>query len=176
MGKISLKGLFDRYLKTLHSVDDDSLYAPDIFVHIGIPVVLFILAIIKPDVAVGARPYFANAMTAISVISGFMCGLALMIFELRINLNESKGKLGESSQELELIDELFSDVMWSVVVGFLTVGAMAISGNVSDDSFANTLSTALAFASCANFIIVTLMCIKRIDVCYQFVSRYWGRK
>lgn len=26
MGKISLRGLFVRYLRTLHSVDDDSLY------------------------------------------------------------------------------------------------------------------------------------------------------
>lgn len=31
MGKISLKGLFDRYLKTLHSVDDDSLSMLQIF-------------------------------------------------------------------------------------------------------------------------------------------------
>lgn len=27
MGKISLRGLFVRYLRTLHSVDDDSLVA-----------------------------------------------------------------------------------------------------------------------------------------------------
>ena len=42
-----------------------------------------------------------NAMTAISVISGFMCGLAIMIFELRINLNQSNGELGENAHEIE---------------------------------------------------------------------------
>lgn len=91
MGKISLRGLFVRYLRTLHSVDNDSLYIPDIFVHFVISFGLFIWAIIKTDSAVTVRAYFANAMTVISVISGFMCGLAVMIFELRINLSQSNG-------------------------------------------------------------------------------------
>lgn len=112
MGKISLRGLFVRYLRTLHSVDDDSLYIPDIFVHFAIPFGLFIWAIIDTHTVAAVRAYFANAMTAISVISGFMCGLAVMIFELRINLNQSNGELGENAHEIELIDELFSDVLW----------------------------------------------------------------
>lgn len=107
MGKISLRGLFVRYLRTLHSVDDDSLYIPDVFVHFAIPFGLFIWAIIDTHSAAAVRAYFANAMTAISVISGFMCGLAIMIFELRINLNQSNGELGENAHEIELIDELF---------------------------------------------------------------------
>lgn len=176
MGKISLRGLFVRYLRTLHSVDDDSLYFPDIFVHFVIPLGLFIWAIIKTDNAADFRGYFANAMTVISVISGFMCGLAVMIFELRINLNQSKGELGENAQEIELIDELFSDVLWSVVVGFLTVGCMALSGDATDSSMVNNLFTAFSLAFCCNFIVVTLMCLKRIDVCYQVISRFWGRK
>lgn len=176
MGKISLRGLFVRYLKTLHSVDDDSLYKPDIFVHFVIPIGFFIWAIIDTDNAATVRAYFANAMTAISVISGFMCGLAVMIFELRINLNQSNGELGESAQEIKLIDELFSDVLWSVVVGFLTVGCMAISGEIDDTAAVNNLFTAFSLALCCNFIVVTLMCLKRIDVCYQVISRFWGRK
>lgn len=176
MGKISLRGLFVRYFKTLHSVDDDSPYVPDILFHFGIPLGLFIWAIIKTDSAAAMRGYFANTMTAISVISGFMCGLSVMIFELRINLNQCKGELGENAQEVELIDELFSDVLWSVVVGFLSVGCMAISGETTDASMVNYLFTAFALALCCNFIVVTLMCLKRIDVCYQFISRFWGRK
>lgn len=176
MGKISLRSLFVRYLRTLHSVDDDSLYIPDAFVHFIIPLGLFIWAIIKTDSAAAVRAYFANAMTAISVISGFMYGLAIMIFELRINLNQSNGVLGENDQEIELIDELFSDVLWSVVVGFLSVGCMAISGETADASIVNSLFTAISLALCCNFIVVTLMCLKRIDVCYQVISRFWGRK
>lgn len=176
MGKISLRGLFVRYLRTLHSVDDDSLYIPDVFVHFVIPIGLFIWAMIETDNAATVRAYFANAMTAISVISGFMCGLAVMIFELRINLNQSNGELGENAQEIKLIDELFSDVLWSVVVGFLTVGCMALSGDATDSSMVNNLFTAFSLALCCNFIVVTLMCLKRIDVCYQVISRFWGRK
>lgn len=176
MGKISLRGLFVRYLRTLHSVDDDSLYIPDVLVHFISPLGLLIWAIIKSDSAAAVRVYFANAMTVISVISGFMCGLAVMIFELRINLNQSNGELGENDQEIELIDELFSDVLWSVVVGFLSVGCMAISGETTDASMVNNLFTAFSLAFCCNFIVVTLMCLKRIDVCYQVISRFWGRK
>lgn len=176
MGKISLRSIFVRYLRTLHSVDDDSLYVPDILFHFGSPLGLFIWAIVKTDSAADARGYFANAMTAISVISGFMCGLAVMIFELRINLSQSNGELGENAREIELIDELFSDVLWSVVVGFLSVGCMAISGEINDTAAVNNLFTAFSLALCCNFIVVTLMCLKRIDVCYQFISRFWGRK
>lgn len=176
MGKISLRGLFVRNLRTLHSVDDDSLYKPDIFVHFVIPIGLFIWAMIETDNAATVRAYFANAMTAISVISGFMCGLAVMIFELRINLNQSNGELGENAQEIKLIDELFSDVLWSVVVGFLSVGCMAISGEINDIAAVNNLFTAFSLSLCCNFIVVTLMCLKRIDVCYQVISRFWGRK
>ena len=147
MGKISLRGLFVRYLRTLHSVDDDSLYIPDVFVHFVIPIGLFIWAMIETDNAATVRAYFANAMTAISVISGFMCGLAVMIFELRINLNQSNGELGENAQEIKLIDELFSDVLWSVVVGFLTVGCMALSGDATDSSMVNNLFTAFSLGS-----------------------------
>lgn len=176
MGKISLRDIFFRYLRTLHSVDDDSLYIPDVFVHFIIPFGLLIWAIIKSDSTAAVRAYFANAMTAISVISGFMCGLAVMIFELRINLNQSNGELGENAREIELIDELFSDVLWSVVVGFLSVGCMAISGEINDTAAVNNLFTAFSLALCCNFFVVTLMCLKRIDVCYQFISRFWGRK
>ncbi len=176
MGKICLKGIFERYCKTLHSVDDNSLYIPDALIHLGLPLAFFIFAIIKAEHVIQLRAFFPNAITAISVISGFMCGLAVMIFELRISLDQSRGELGESAQEIELIDELFSDVLWCVVVGFLTVGFMAFSGGESDTSLANSLFTALALGLCVNFVIVAFMCIKRIDACYQFVSRFWGHK
>ncbi len=176
MGKISLRGLFVRYFRTLHSVDDDSLYIPDLLIHFGIPLGLLIWAIIKTDSAADVRVYFANAMTVISVISGFMCGLAVMIFELRINLNQSNGELGENAEEINLIDELFSDVLWSVVVGFLAVGCMALSGETTDASTVNIVFTSLSLALCSNFVVVTLMCLKRIDICYQVASHYWGRK
>ena len=164
MGKISLRGLFVRYLRTLHSIDDDSLYIPDAFVHFVIPFGLFIWAIIKSDSAAAVRAYFANAMTAISVISGFMCGLAVMIFELRINLNQTNGELGENAQEIELIDELFSDVLWSVVVGFLSVGCMAISGETTDASMANILFTAFSLAFAA-ILLSLLLCALSVSTC-----------
>ena len=86
------------------------------------------------------------------------------------------GDVSRNAHEIELIDELFSDVLWSVVVGFLSVGCMAISGEINDIAAVNNLFTAFSLALCCNFIVVTLMCLKRIDVCYQFISRFWGRK
>lgn len=64
--------------------------------------------------------------------------------------------------------------MWSVVVGFLSVGCMAISGEINDIAAVNNLFTAFSLALCCNFIVVTLMCLKRIDVRYQVISRFWG--
>lgn len=175
MDKISLKNIFWRYIKTLHSADSDSLYIPDLFFHLGLPLVFCGWTLFDSGNAALARAYFPNAMTAISVISGFMCGLAVMIFELMISLDQNKGELGESAREIELIDELFSDVMWSVVAGFLTVGFMVLSGSKTDTSPLASVFTALAFCLCVNFVVVTLMCLKRIDASYQIASRYWGR-
>lgn len=48
----------------------------------------------------------------------------------------------------------------------------AISGEINDIAAVNNLFTAFSLALCCNFIVVTLMCLKRIDVCYQVISRF----
>lgn len=140
MGKISLRGLFVRYLRTLHSVDDDSLYIPDAFVHFVIPFGIFIWAIIKSDSAAAVRAYFANAMTAISVISGFMCGLAVMIFELSLDaVIREFGKVAfayEMQMGKKAYDAFLSKLKCS------RVRIMHIKANQPKDEYLNGLESA----------------------------------
>ena len=61
-------GLFVRYLRTASFWLMTTPLYPRCFVHFAIPFGLFIWAIIDTHSAAAVRAYFANAMTAISVI------------------------------------------------------------------------------------------------------------
>lgn len=170
MSKINVFGLLMHYIETLHTPDDNSLYPFDIVIHLAAPALIAAIAFWMGDRAAIVRSYFANGITAVSIVSGFMCGLAIMVFELRANLAQD-GSVASEGDKVLLVDELFSDILWSVVSGFLTVSFMVMSGDQGDKSLWSVLSTSLSLGFLANFILVTLMCIKRIDICYRSLSK-----
>lgn len=70
-----------------------------------------------------------------------------------------------------------TEAVWNLLrSSFVGFSFIKLSGELNDIAAVNSLFTALSLALCCNFLVVTFMCLKRIDMCYQVASRFWGRK
>lgn len=180
MDKTSLKEIRDGYLSTLREIPgrpDSPLRKHDLMVQIIAPAgfaVLFGLA--WPLGANELAGLCSNIVTGVSIVSSLMCGVAVMLFQLRIQLALPED-IDASEDEVELIDETFSDVLWSVVAGFAAV-VILIAGDILA-ALAPALHRAcvsLALGLVVHLAIVTCMGLKRLNTSYMIVARVWGKR
>lgn len=176
MGKMSLLGIWRGYRKTLVNAEDGRTSKRDIAVQIATPMLIGALAFAFWPIGKGVVEDIAsNVVTGVSIISSLMCGVAVMIFQLRVQLAARKDGMPDR-REVELIDETYSDVLWSVVVGFASVILIILSyafEPVSQILWRATLSAALCFV--VNLVMVSCMSLKRLNASYEIVSKVWGR-
>lgn len=176
MGKSSLIPIVKDYLRTLHSGSSEQLCVKDIAFQIGLPVFIGICAYVQPFIGLcGIRSLFTNGIVAISIVSSLLCGLAVMIFQLRLQISMENSRFNTTNREKQLIDELFSDVLWAVVSGFTTVLLMTISNISNYEGIVCDILTAASLSFSLNFILVTCMCLKRLNTAYAIVSKSWPR-
>lgn len=182
MGKSSVIPIFKNYISTLHGRDDGVRFQ-DVAVQLALPAAAGVaVGILMPT---GLRgPVAASlpvAITAISIVSAFMCAMAVMVFQLRIQVAEvfGEGKALAKKVEagdLQLVDELFHDVMWSIVVGFASVFCMTASCFlVEAPEAAFRVAIGASVATLLNDVLVVGMCLKRMSASYAVVSKAWGR-
>ncbi len=184
MGKSSIVPIFKEYIRTLHGVDEH-LRIQDVAIHLVVPAAVGIaVGVLTPtdahDAVSGSLP---TAITAVSIVSAFMCAMAVMVFQLRIQVADAlDGKSGASlagkvkKGDLRLVDELFHDVMWSIVVGFASAFCMtAACFLVSAQEVAFRIFLGVSAALLLNDVLVVCMCLKRMSSAYVIVSKSWGR-
>ena len=184
MGKSSIVPIFKEYVRTLHG-GDDCLRAQDVAVQLIAPAAVGIAvgALVPADAHEAVSASLPTAITAVSIVSAFMCAMAVMVFQLRIqvaNAIDERGGDALSAKvrkgDLKLIDELFHDVMWSIVVGFasaLCMTAACFLVGVQEIAFRILLGASAALL--LNGALVVCMCLKRMNSSYIIVSRSWGR-
>ncbi|EUB32417.1 hypothetical protein [Olsenella uli] len=180
--KTSLVSVFGGYISTLHKNGDTKIYVRDVAAQIAIPIaigaafgVATSFGLVADDATEG---FFGNAMTAVSIVSSLTCGVALQVFSIRGEMAHARREGDRDSsfaeKDIVLVDELFKDVVWAIVVGFSSVVAMAVYG----------LGLSGAIGSCIAGVVVTLlahalqvsrMCVKRLYGVYEIASRFWWR-
>lgn len=184
MGKSSIAPLFKGYIRTLHG-GDDRLRIQDVVVHLVVPIASGIaVGVLVPteahDAVSGSLP---TAITAVSIVSAFMCAMAVMVFQLRIQIADALDGNGSPAlaakvkkRDLGLVDELFHDVMWSIVVGFasaLCMTAACFLVGVQEIAFRILLGVSATLL--LNDALVVCMCLKRMNASYTIASKSWGR-
>lgn len=180
MGKTSLKGIRDGYLNTLREnpgAQGSRFNRHDLLVQIISPATFAVLfGMAWPLGESALQRVCGNVVTGVSIISSLMCGVAVMLFQLRIQL-ALPDDIDASEGEAELIDQTFSDVLWSVVIGFaaaaLLIAGEALSGIVP---VLHRACVSVAFGMVANLAVVTCMSLKRMNASYEIVAKVWGRK
>ena len=184
MGKSSIVPIFEGYIRTLHGADD-RLRIQDVLAHLIVPAAAGIaVGVLVPtgahDAVSGSLP---TAITAVSIVSAFMCAMAVMVFQLRIQIADVLDGKGDAALagkvkkgDLKLIDELFHDVMWSIVVGFASALCMTAACFLVDaQELAFRILLGASAALLLNDALVVCMCLKRMSSAYIIVSRSWGR-
>lgn len=184
MGKSSIVPIFKGYIRTLHEADDN-LRIQDVFAHLILPAAAGVAvgALVPAEAHDAVSGSLPTAITAVSIVSAFMCAMAVMVFQLRIQIADALDGKGDAALagkvkkgDLKLIDELFHDVMWSIVVGFASAFCMtAACFLVSAQDVAFRIFLGVSAALLLNDVLVVCMCLKRMSSAYVIVSRSWGR-
>lgn len=181
MGKISIKGIFLNYYDTLHKNGKRETSKQDVVIHLVFPFAFSAFCTIllsKLNILESLRASFSDAIMALTIVSTLLCALAIMLFQLRMSLKDTFTEQGETKivdQEILLIDEMFSDVLWAVVAGFISVIFMVLAG-FDLPSYLVYLFVGCALVFVSNFAIVTCMCLKRLSAAYTIVSKVWTKK
>lgn len=180
MGKTSLKEIREGYLNTLREIPgrpDSPFNRHDLLVQVILPATIAVLfGVSWPLEASDLAVVCGNIVTGVSIVSSLMCGVAVMLFQLRIQLVLPED-IDASEGEIELIDETFSDVLWSVVAGFAAV-VMLIVGDIlaALAPVLYRICVSVALGLVAHLAIVTCMGLKRLNASYAIVAKVWGRR
>jgi hypothetical protein len=178
MGKSSLWGIFTSYVGTLRDDGRKRARGVDVAVHLVLPVVVAVGYVacrelkLVPDPACGIVD---RAVTLVSIFSAFLCGAAIMVFQLRADLATSKPGGGVTGKELLLVDELYKDMLWAIVAGFGCAALFTLQGVIGPVwQPAGWAAEVLAVALLLNFCLVVCMCLKRMLIVYENIVVYWS--
>lgn len=110
-----------------------------------------------------------NAVAGVSIVAGLLFSMSVFLFQLRTSLGQDK-RLTEV--DYRLVDECMSNTLWAIVWGLtLTVYLVVVGtgGWISQGPWA-TILTGIAIAASVHFLIVIMMCIKRLRRSYERIA------
>lgn len=170
MGKISLFGVVKAYINTLRSYKTNKIMPSDIVVQIALPAfAAAAFAVFWPIGQHELNDISTNIISGVSIISALLCGVAVMVFQLRMQMS-TQDNLRQTRKVKRLVDDTFNDILWAVVSGFTSVIlTIATNAFVNFDFFQRILGGFAAFFL-GNFVLVTCMCIKRLGATYREFS------
>lgn len=174
MGKIGLFGIAGKYLGTLRSYRTGKPMVRDVLVQLVVPGALALAAVIWPLEPEAIARISGNVISGVSIISGLLCGVAVMLFELRMQMR-SQVDPKPTKRETTLVDETFHDIMWATVAGFASVLLMIAGDALASCWAVQRTAYGLAIFFLLNFILVTCMCLKRLSATYSVVSEGWSK-
>lgn len=131
----------------------------------------YVMPLVASGVAVriGARLTDAGQLIGgAAVLAGFAFGLSIFVFQLRLDAGRDP-RVPRGGLLLELIDELFKNVSYAILIGLILV-AVAVAGTSYADADAEHLNGWWTFAITAigiHFIVTIAMCLKRIRSAYR---------
>lgn len=176
MGKVSLFSVAKEYLGTLTSYRTKKPMIGDILVQLVLPGLFAAwLTVGKPVEASVIAAIADKAVVGVSIISALLCGVAVMMFQLRVQMSTSED-FRPTERESALVDHTFHDLLWAVVAGFASVILSIVSSAFGIDSVWRAAVYGLMAFFFVNFVLVTCMCIKRISKTYVTVSSRWGNR
>ena len=170
--KSSVRGIVVDHLDTLRDARTHRISLLDILIQFGGPLALGICVPLF-----GVRLVDVGQVIAgIAVLAGFTFGLLVFVFQLRLQLASDPRVIGTNLREL--IDQLFTNVAYAVLVGLACV-ALAVAfvslrhGPLAASQGAaalGSISTGVLVASASHFLLTLAMCTKRAYRAYQRIT------
>lgn len=165
MGKSNIMEIVEEHFDTLRDARTDKIKIGDIVFQIGLPLFIGCLCFLSGWWLKDA----SNAIVGISIVAALMCAMAVLVFQIRMDASADK-RLGEN--DLILINELFANIMWAILVGLLLAFALIAFDALGlfSGGYPAQIATSISLAMCAHFIIVIAMCLKRLQRAYNRVA------
>lgn len=126
-----------------------------------------------PAVAAGIAVYLGFRakdvgafLGGVSVFAALLFGLVVFVFQLRMTA-ATDPRIHAGGRLLKLLDQLFRNVSYAVLVGLITtsLGVLSIWSATSDGAPV-WLSATLVY-SVTHMMLTVLMCLKRVDAAYR---------
>ena len=118
-------------------------------------------------------PIVDEVISAIAIITALLFGMVVFIFQLRLQLSARDVMDRTPTTTIELIDELFANVCYSIVVGFVAIGA-ALWGAAERPTVSTggvgpigLIGTAAILFLGVHFSLSLAMCLKRLTAAYK---------
>ena len=173
MGMSSVVGIAKDYIHSLKSARDGKMKPAVVLTQICLPIAAGVVAAL---VRFGV-PNSEGLVTGVSIVAALMCSVGTLPFQIRIDLRrlfESKADAFLLEDDIKLVDELFAQVMWSILSGFLlalilVMEAPAVSVFGSMDVFVRT-GFGLVWCLVVNFILTVGVVLKRMRRVYVIVA------
>lgn len=162
MGKSSLWQIPHNHFKSLYNARTLRADYRAWLLQVGVPC----LVGTGVGVAGGELEKVGDAVAGVAIVSGLLFSMAVLLFQLRMSLVGDKRL---TQKDYELVDECMANTLWAIVWGLsLTVYLVVVGAldGMSGSAWAPLL-TGIAAGAAVHFLLVIMMCIKRLQRSYE---------
>lgn len=170
--KTSVASIVVDHFDTLRDARTSRVSVLDLAVQFGLPVALGLLLPI-----LGLRLVeLGQVIAGLAVMAGLTFGLLVFVFQLRLQV--SSDPRVQSTTLRQLIDQLFVNVAYAVLVGLtsaaVSVGVVSVRWGdaqvATAPSSVSGIASGVVVALCVHFLLTLAMCTKRAYRAYQRIS------
>ncbi|WP_130864999.1 hypothetical protein [Acidipropionibacterium timonense] len=165
MGKSSLWRVPADHFRTLY---DSRTNKPDCRAWIAQTLVPVMLGVVS-GVRGATLKDVGGPVAGVSIVAGLLFSMSIFLFQLRTTLSQDK-RLTET--DFRLVDECMANTLWAIVWGLaLTLYLVVMgAGEWMDRGVLRTTWTGVAIAAGTHFLIVIMMCLKRLRRAYERIA------
>lgn len=145
----------------------------DFFVVLALPLVALAVSLLA-GWQVGV---VSELIAAVSITTGLLFGLVVFLFQLRVQIGAAERTERVPPAAVRLVDEMFRNVAYAIVVGFVLTGVTIVGAATRVDPPGSAPlegmgegMTAVVLALVTHFLLVLAMCLKRLTSAYSLVA------
>jgi hydrogenase-4 membrane subunit HyfE len=169
--KTSVTAIVTEHFDTLRDARTSRPLVWDYLAQFGLPL---LVAVVAPSI--GFRLVEVGQLIAgLAVFTGFTFGLLIFVFQLRLQV-ASDPRVPDDNGLRELIDQLFVNIAYALLVAFASVLAAVIVVSVEwpmsplPSGWASGLQTALLLFLTLHYVATMAMCAKRLHRAYSMAT------
>lgn len=168
MGKSSLRQLPIDHFRTLRNASNNQVAWRDVTTQIGLPVgvglIVWIFDARLSDVT--------GAVAGVSIVAGLLFSMAIFLFQLRITIEGPQADQQLGSADFQLIDECMANTLWAILCGLSLTLYLVVcgAGRWINNPGPGPILTGVATAAALHFLLVIMMCLKRLRRAYQRIG------
>lgn len=105
-------------------------------------------------------------ISGVAIFTALLFGLVIYVFQLRMQLDVDD-RVSASGRLVTLVDQLFSNVNYAVVVGVLTTVVAMVAAAFATDGAVGPYWAGILVALGLHLVLAVLMCVKRVQSAFS---------